>query len=267
MRALAICSLALLSSCVNPMHQGRGGAAAPNVPPSAASMRNPWGGDTSGWASAQNAPAPAPAPTSGDGFAWNSTAPGDRAPTARTVPPGSSGAGLTNASGTPVVDLQRGLGGPVPSQPLGTVADQSGPGRNTIEDSSRAMLFEEVTRLQDDRDALRQQLADMSVQFQRLEAQAQSQAALHQTTAQESSSLRARIEQLEEHNRQLQLENEDLAGRLLTAQIRRLEAEKVLLEHLIAAEQSRANALGARSAPPEAEPATTGAGATTGGQP
>ena len=71
----------------------------------------------------------------------------------------------------------------------------------------------------------------------------------------ETANLRAQIERLQEVNRGLSRENEDLAGRLLTAQIRRLEAEKALLENLIAAEQagslpsSIASGTGASSTP------------------
>jgi uncharacterized protein (DUF3084 family) len=110
------------------------------------------------------------------------------------------------------------------------------------------MLFREFTRLEDDRNQLRQQLVDMQTQFERLSAQAAQQTALAQNGQSESLALRARIEQLEEHNRQLALENEDIAGRLLTAQIRRLEAEKALLEQLIANEQVLGTGAQARGA-------------------
>jgi regulator of replication initiation timing len=231
------------SSCVNPLHQGGVGGGPGQVAPSNASMRDPWGADANGWVGGAHQPAAPEANPLG----WGNTAAGDRAPTsARTVPPGSSGAGFTNAGGAPLVDVQRGLDGPVDAQPIGTVSEIDGPARNSVEDTSRASLFREFDRLEDDRNALRQQLADMQLQFDRLTTQAAQQAALAQNGQNESLALRARIEQLEEHNRQLALENEDLAGRLLTAQIRRLEAEKALLEQLIANEQALGNA--ARSA-------------------
>lgn len=246
------------SSCVNPLHQGGAGGGAGPVAPSNASMRDPWGAEANGWVGGAQQPV-APETNS---LGWGSTAAGDRAPTgARTVPPGSSGAGFTNAGGAPLVDVQRGLEGPVESQPIGTVSAIDGPARNSVEDTSRASLFREFDRLEDDRNALRQQLADMQLQFDRLTTQAAQQTALAQNGQNESLALRARIEQLEEHNRQLALENEDLAGRLLTAQIRRLEAEKALLEQLIANEQALGNA--ARSAASGA-PANTPAGANNG---
>jgi hypothetical protein len=208
-------------------------------------MRDPWGADANGWVAGEHQP---PAPEVNP-LGWGSTAAGDRSPNgARTVPPGSSGAGLTNAGGAPLVDVQRGLDGPVDAQPIGTVSPIEGPARNSVEDTSRAMLFREFTRLEDDRNQLRQQLVDMQTQFERLSAQAAQQTALAQNGQSESLALRARIEQLEEHNRQLALENEDIAGRLLTAQIRRLEAEKALLEQLIANEQVLGTGAQARGA-------------------
>jgi hypothetical protein len=229
------------SSCVNPLYQGAPTNAPGQVPPSNASMRDPWGADANGWVAGEHQP---PAPEVNP-LGWGSTAAGDRSPNgARTVPPGSSGAGLTNAGGAPLVDVQRGLDGPVDAQPIGTVSPIEGPARNSVEDTSRAMLFREFTRLEDDRNQLRQQLVDMQTQFERLSAQA----ALAQNGQSESLALRARIEQLEEHNRQLALENEDIAGRLLTAQIRRLEAEKALLEQLIANEQVLGTGAQARGA-------------------
>jgi hypothetical protein len=233
------------SSCVNPLYQGAPTNAPGQVPPSNASMRDPWGADANGWVAGEHQP---PAPEVNP-LGWGSTAAGDRSPNgARTVPPGSSGAGLTNAGGAPLVDVQRGLDGPVDAQPIGTVSPIEGPARNSVEDTSRAMLFREFTRLEDDRNQLRQQLVDMQTQFERLSAQAAQQTALAQNGQSESLALRARIEQLEEHNRQLALENEDIAGRLLTAQIRRLEAEKALLEQLIANEQVLGTGAQARGA-------------------
>jgi hypothetical protein len=251
------------SSCVNPLHQGGAGGGPGQVAPSNASMRDPWGAEASGWVGgAQQPVAPEANP-----LGWGSTAAGDRAPTgARTVPPGSSGAGFTNAGGAPLVDVQRGLEGPVESQPIGTVSAIDGPARNSVEDTSRASLFREFDRLEDDRNALRQQLADMQLQFDRLTTQAAQQTALAQNGQNESLALRARIEQLEEHNRQLALENEDLAGRLLTAQIRRLEAEKALLEQLISNEQTLGNAArtAANGMPANGAPANAPSGGANG---
>jgi len=244
------------SSCVNPLHQGAQGGGQGQMPPSNASMRDPWGADANGWVAGEHQP---PAPEANP-LGWGSTAAGDRSPNgARTVPPGSSGAGMTNAGSAPLVDVQRGLDGPVDAQPIGTVSPIEGPARNSVEDTSRAMLFREFTRLEDDRNQLRQQLVDMQTQFDRLSAQAAQQTALAQNGQGESLALRARIEQLEEHNRQLALENEDIAGRLLTAQIRRLEAEKALLEQLIANEQALGTGAQARGAAGSQNAASNGA--------
>jgi chromosome segregation ATPase len=94
--------------------------------------------------------------------------------------------------------------------------------QNVLEE--RDALVQRVGALEADRAKLRQHLRDAD---------------------QEIEVLAARVTELEAAREQLQLQNEDLAGRLLTAQIRRLESEKVLFEtklEVLRAQQSAAEA-------------------------
>ncbi|QDU86461.1 hypothetical protein Pla163_36120 [Planctomycetes bacterium Pla163] len=268
MRLIHLAPLALLCGCANPIYHGSNqnpNGPGPN-PAAASSMRGPWGGELEEWAT--GAPTPIPQTQTPD-LGWGRTAPGDRAPAtntgARAVAPGSTGAGVSSGLGSapstgyqqppvdygaatntgvgvpnqgrPVVPVDSGAPGTVPGQTPGTTVPMTEPPHTTDPGSSRAHMFEQFQRLEEDREALRLQVAALNGELIRLQNESLQRVELEQRSLEESDSLRAQVERLEEVNRQLSRENEDLAGRLLTAQIRRLEAEKALLENLIQAEQ------------------------------
>lgn len=270
MRLLYLAPFALLCGCANPIYHapGQGPNGQGSNPAAASSMRGPWGGELQEWAAGTPAPIPqAQAPDLG----WGRTAPGDRAPAANTgaraVAPGSTGAGVTSGFGTspnsgyqqppngygtvpntgsgvgvpnqgqPVVPVDRGAPGSVLGQVPGTTVPMTDAPRTTDSGSSRAHMFEQFQRLEEDRETLRLQVGALNSELMRLQNEALQRAELEQRSLEASDSLRAQVERLEEVNRQLTRENEDLAGRLLTAQIRRLEAEKSLLENLITSER------------------------------
>jgi hypothetical protein len=270
MRLIHLAPLALLCGCANPIYHGSNqnpNGPGPN-PAAASSMRGPWGGELQEWATGVPTPIPQ---TQAPDLGWGRTAPGDRAPVANTgaraVAPGSTGAGVTSGLGSdpsvgyqqntgsygsatntgtgvgvpnqgqPVVPVDRGAPGTVPGQTPGTTIPMTDTPHTTDSGSSRAHMFEQFQRLEEDRETLRLQVAALNGELIRLQNEALQRVELEQRSLEESDSLRAQVERLEEVNRQLSRENEDLAGRLLTAQIRRLEAEKALLENLIQAEQ------------------------------
>lgn len=282
--ALACGSLSLLASCANPIYHAHGSDPHGHRPDAntAAAMQGAWAGELEGWTSGSPSPVtndrsiptefPDPAGADPRNLGWGGTAPGDTG-SARTVAPGSTGAGARSSfddpfastpyvgnppSGmgdTPVVELTQGASGAVTGQQPGTVTSMNTPPRGVDTGASRAHLFEQFGRLEEDRDALRQQVEALTAELGRIQIEAQQRAEVEERSQLETANLRAQIERLEEVNRQLSRENEDLAGRLLTAQIRRLEAEKALLENLIAAEQagslpsSIASGAGASSTP------------------
>ncbi|MEZ5979730.1 MAG: hypothetical protein R3F34_16140 [Planctomycetota bacterium] len=278
MRHHALLLAALLTGCANPMYATVDDSKGPQ-PVAASSVSNAWSDGAQNWSagSEQNAPQAGPL-ASGNGagafpsggatdprsLGWGQVAPGDRGKpaggSARTVPPGSSGAGFD--PGTPTIDVQRGATGPVVGQDLGTVSVRDAAPHAVDVATSRTQLLEQFQQLEEDRDSLRDQLGYMQKEFQRMQQQVQTYESLHDRGEQTSVAMQARIDQLEAHVRDLQAENEELAGRLLTAQIRRLEAEKALLENLISSE-------GARSRPSSGFPpvGSGGAGSGAGSQP
>ncbi|MBM3975648.1 MAG: hypothetical protein FJ299_01505 [Planctomycetes bacterium] len=99
-------------------------------------------------------------------------------------------------------------------------------------DGTRTQIIELNQQAVEQRDRMRGELADYAAALQ------QAQARIEQLEADLRSSSGSMSMSTLERDRLLQ-ENLDLAGRLATAQIRRLEAEKALLEHLAAqAEQA-----------------------------
>ena len=267
--AAALGPVAVLAGCANPIYHATGSDPHGHRPDAntAAAMQGAWGGELESWTSGSPAPVSTadaqptefPAPSGGDtrDLGWGRTSPGDTG-TARTVAPGSTGAGVRAATDpsfqsqpyagnppsgmgdTPVVEVMKGATGAVPGQEPGTVTTMNTAPRGVDTGASRPHLFDQFGRLQEDRDALRQQVTALQAELERMQVESQQRAEIEERSQLETANLRAQIERLEEVNRQLSRENEDLAGRLLTAQIRRLEAEKALLENLIAAEQAGA---------------------------
>lgn len=296
--AAALAPLVLLSGCANPIYHASGSSPDGRRPDAAAASapRGAQGGELQSWTSGSPAPAgegssfessgraaegtsfPGTSAPGTQDLGWGQTAPGDRTPRtsgARAVAPGSTGAGVRSAidppsvgnpplnADTPVVGLDRGATGAVPGQSPGTVETMDSAPRGVDTGSSRAHLFEQFGRLEEDRNGLRQQVNALQDELERMQTEAQKRAEIEQKSQLESANLRAQISQLEEVNRQLSRENEDLAGRLLTAQIRRLEAEKTLLEHLIEAEKTGAPMLPRPPVGPSADGASEASRANT----
>ncbi|TAJ17578.1 MAG: hypothetical protein EPO68_09220 [Planctomycetota bacterium] len=92
---------------------------------------------------------------------------------------------------------------------------------------SRTKVIELYQQAVEERDRLRGELADFATALQK------SQVRVEQLEGELRSQSGAAGLSSQERDRLLQ-ENMDLAGRLATAQIRRLEAEKALLEHMVA---------------------------------
>jgi hypothetical protein len=90
-------------------------------------------------------------------------------------------------------------------------------------ETGRMYILELYQKAIDERDGLRRELATLGADLE----QARSQLTQGQ---QQQSDLAARVAQLEAANQQRVEENVDLAARLVTAQIRRLQVEKILLE-------------------------------------
>jgi hypothetical protein len=125
--------------------------------------------------------------------------------------------------------------------------------------AGRMHIIELYQKVLDERDALAQEASDLSAAIE------ESQAALA-SGEERTAQLELRIQALESDLARSQQETLDLAGRLATAQIRRLEAEKMLLESRIESHRARAEAATSRSGPGAKPPATPPAGAKPGTQ-
>jgi len=111
----------------------------------------------------------------------------------------------------------------VASGAQGAVADrQLGPS-----EGGRMYILELYQKAIDERDALELEVRSVQSELER------ARAAAAKAEGEQSGSA-GRISALEEENRRLLAENVELAARLATAQIRRLQAEKLLLETRIA---------------------------------
>jgi regulator of replication initiation timing len=98
--------------------------------------------------------------------------------------------------------------------------------------SGRMVLLELYQNVIEERDALSLEVTALRAELEK--AQAAQRAAEAEALAQTS-----KVEVLEVERDRLTAEGLELAGRLTTAQIRRLQAEKLLLEHKIAEQRSR----------------------------
>jgi hypothetical protein len=125
--------------------------------------------------------------------------------------------------------------GIVPAAPEGTaeVAQQ----RHGIEptESGRLYILELYQEVLEQRDALMIELNGMTGELERAQGEL---ASLHAAASADQAS----VGKLQQELALLRAENQDLAARLTTAQIRRLEAEKLLLEAKIAAQRARIDA-------------------------
>lgn len=129
-------------------------------------------------------------------------------------------------------------GGVVDGPEDGAVVESQDP-RHGLEPSleGRMHIIELYQQVLDERDSLLGEVEALTAALQK------AQTMLHQTQ-ESAASLEARIAALEEGHRSLLAENQEIAGRLTTAQIRRLEAEKLLLESRIAWHRERLQAGG-----------------------
>jgi hypothetical protein len=109
-------------------------------------------------------------------------------------------------------------------------------------ESGRMYILELYQKAIDERDGLRRELATLGADL----AQAKSQLTQGQ---EQQTGLQARIAQLEADNKLRVEENIDLAARLVTAQIRRLQVEKILLEQRLAQKNDPAPAAEAKKTP------------------
>jgi hypothetical protein len=109
-----------------------------------------------------------------------------------------------------------------------------GPQRREVGEgtSGRMVLLELYQNVIEERDSLSLEVAALRAELEK--AQAAQRAAEAETLARTSQ-----VEVLEVELERLRAESLELAGRLTTAQIRRLQAEKLLLEHRIAEQRAR----------------------------
>lgn len=91
------------------------------------------------------------------------------------------------------------------------------------EPTGRLHIIELYQQVLDERDSLAQEVASLNAMLAKTEA-------LLGSSGGDVSRLESKIVELDDENERLRQENADLSARLTTAQIRRLEAEKLLLE-------------------------------------
>lgn len=139
-------------------------------------------------------------------------------------------------------------GGVVDGAPQGRVIQQDGTPRGVeTPPAGRMHIIELYQQVLDERDALAQEVDNLrrSLEETSLALEARTKAA---------DELAARVAALDEAHRALMSENQSIAARLVQAQIRRLEAEKLLLETRIETERAKAEEA-ARAAAAQAKPA------------
>lgn len=184
--------------------------------------------------------------------------------TARSVQPGSTGVSGAAASARPATPNSVPFGpdgGAALARPQGSLQPLEQPTRSLPEAvQSRSLLIDDYSRVLDERDALRAENASLQEHIRELESRL---LAAEKGLGAGKSEARASEERVAQLQYQLDLseqERADLEARLVTAQIRRLEAEKSLLEAWIESEQQRS----ADPAAPTAPGAATSAGAAPG---
>ncbi len=145
-------------------------------------------------------------------------------------------------------------GGVVDGAPQGRVTPQSGPPRGLeTPPAGRTHIIELYQQVLDERDALAQEVEELRANL------AETSLALDAKTK-AADELSGRVAALDEAHRALMSDNQSIAARLVQAQIRRLEAEKLLLETRIESERAKAEdsarAAAAQTKPMKAKPAT-----------
>ncbi len=126
-----------------------------------------------------------------------------------------------DSGGVAPIDL-----GVVDAEPLGT--PQVGSATHGVQptESGRLYILELYQQVLDQRDALELEVSSLLTELEKSHTRIG-------LVEGDQETLGRRVADLERENAELRAENRDLAGRLTTAQIRRLEAEKILLESKI----------------------------------
>lgn len=124
-------------------------------------------------------------------------------------------------------------GGVVDAPVQGAVAEGDSPKGLGPSPAGRMHIIELYQEALDQRDQLRVEVAELGLALERADAALRADAA-------QNASLEGRLRELEAEVQRLVAQNQDLAARLATAQIRRLEAEKLLLETRLDEHRSRA---------------------------
>ncbi len=145
-------------------------------------------------------------------------------PSSAPANPGASTAPLTYSSDGSVVIGEQPGSITTTGEPTRDVATHAG---------SRMYLLDLYQKAMDEKDALALEVKGLG------SALSQEQAALEAMTK-ERDALIAKLQTIQGQNEALSAENADLAARLTTAQIRRLEAEKLLLEAQIEWQRAQA---------------------------
>ena len=104
--------------------------------------------------------------------------------------------------------------------------------RELGEGSGRMVLLELYQNVIEERDALSLEVSALRAELEKVRSTQKSAEA-------EALSQVSRVEALEAERAKLAAETLEMAGRLTTAQIRRLQAEKLLLEHKLEAQRAR----------------------------
>jgi hypothetical protein len=124
-------------------------------------------------------------------------------------------------------------GGIVDGSPQGEVLSQAGDPRGLETPGGRMHIIELYQQVLDERDSLTEEVQLLRGALQ------ETRTALDAETVR-AGELETRVASLEAAHRELMEDNQSIAARLVTAQIRRLESEKLLLETRIAVEQEKA---------------------------
>jgi hypothetical protein len=166
----------------------------------------------------------------------------DGAPSARSAPPTDKRAQALAAEEQPVageaapgeVPLYAWDGGVVDGAPQGRVTAQDGTPRGLeTPPAGRMHIIELYQAVLDERDSL-------ATEVERLRKDLQDTQLALEAKTRATEELSARVAALEASYKELSEDNQSIAARLVQAQIRRLEAEKMLLETKLEMERAKA---------------------------
>lgn len=153
------------------------------------------------------------------------------------------------AAGAPVLYGRDGT--PVWNAGTGSTLTRNNPsGEATNAEGSRVYLLELYQQAIDEKEQLGLEVKSLNATLERVQADLHSEKDKNSACTAEAASLRAELERA-------RAENLELAGRLVTAQIRRLESEKLLLEHKIEAARLATASNPDAVAKPAASPSST----------